>query len=115
MELSKEIEHDKRRRYTWERPGDSGRFQLDYMLVRQRYRNSVKNARSYPGAEADTDRNLVVMNKLITLKKTGRKMKIVKCDLKNIDENAEYFQNKVMEKIKQSKREGDNIEIIGKL
>ena len=34
--------HEKRRRYTWKKPGDTGRFQLDYILVRQRYRNSVK-------------------------------------------------------------------------
>ena len=43
----------KRRRYTWIKPGDTGRYQLDYILVRQRYRNSIKNAHSYPEADAD--------------------------------------------------------------
>ena len=36
------FKHEKRRRYSWKRPGDSGRYQLDYILVRQKYRNSVK-------------------------------------------------------------------------
>jgi endonuclease/exonuclease/phosphatase family metal-dependent hydrolase len=59
----------KRRRYTWKRPGDTGRYQLDYILVRQRYRNSVKNARSYPGADIDSDHNLVMMKVVVSLKK----------------------------------------------
>ena len=49
-----------------EKPGDTGRFQLDFFLVRQRYRNSVKNACSYPGADADTDHNLIVMSQVAT-------------------------------------------------
>ena len=31
------FEHEKRRRYTWKKPGDTGRFQIDYVLVNQRY------------------------------------------------------------------------------
>ena len=44
-----------RRRYMWKKPGDAGRYQIDYILVKQRYRNSVKNSREYPVADADTD------------------------------------------------------------
>jgi hypothetical protein len=40
------LKHEKRRRYTWKKPGDMGRFQLDYILVRQSYRKSVKNVHS---------------------------------------------------------------------
>jgi exonuclease III len=32
----------KRRLYTWKSPGDKSRYQLDYVLVKQRLRNSVK-------------------------------------------------------------------------
>ena len=63
------FKQDKRRRYIWTKPGDTGRFQLDYIMVRQRYRNSVKNARSYPGADADSDDKLVAMKVAIKLKK----------------------------------------------
>ena len=69
------FDHDKRCRYTWKRPGDIGRFQLDFFLVRQRYRNSVKNACSYPGANTDTDHNLIVMSQVVTLKKLEREGK----------------------------------------
>ena len=62
----------KRRRYTWTRPGDTGRFQLDYILVRDRYRNSVKDSCSYPGADADSDHNLVAMTVRIKFKKIVR-------------------------------------------
>ena len=54
------FKHEKRRRYIWKRPGDTARFQLNYILVKQRYRNSAKNSRSYPGADDDSDRNLVM-------------------------------------------------------
>ena len=60
---------------TWKKPGDTGRYQIDYILVKQRYRNSVKNSRGYPEADADTDHVLVKMNIKITLKRfKGKKM-----------------------------------------
>ena len=49
----------KRRRYTWVSPGDQYRNQIDYILVKKRYRNQVKKAIAYPGADADTDHSLV--------------------------------------------------------
>lgn len=41
--------------------GDTRRFQIAYILVRQRYRNSVKNANSPLEADSDSDHKLVVM------------------------------------------------------
>ena len=34
------FQQEKRRRYTWKNPGARKRFQIDYILVKQRYRNS---------------------------------------------------------------------------
>lgn len=31
-----------KRRYTWKMPGDIGRYELDYILVKQKFRNQVK-------------------------------------------------------------------------
>ena len=45
--------HHERRRYTWKAPGDTGRLWLDYIVIRQRYRNSVKNAHTFPGADGN--------------------------------------------------------------
>ena len=49
------FKHHKRQRYTWKQPGDGNRYQIDYIMIKQRYRNSIKDARSYSGPEADTD------------------------------------------------------------
>ena len=62
------FKQDKRRRYTWKAPGDTNRYQLDYILVKQRYANSVKNSNTYPEADADTDHNLVMMTAFLALK-----------------------------------------------
>ena len=40
------------------------RYQLDYILVTVRYRNSVKSAYAYPGADGDT---LVMMKSKVQL------------------------------------------------
>ena len=45
----------KRRIYTWKAPGDLRRMQLDYIMVRKRYRNSVKDSHAFPGADVDSD------------------------------------------------------------
>ncbi|PNF36725.1 hypothetical protein B7P43_G12355 [Cryptotermes secundus] len=39
----------KRRIYTWKAPGDLRRHQLDYILVKHRFRNSVKDVKTLPG------------------------------------------------------------------
>ena len=62
------FQQENRRRYTWKQPGDARRYQIDYILVRKRYRNSVKSSWSYPGADADTDHNLVKMKMRVKLK-----------------------------------------------
>ena len=63
------FEQELRRRYTWKSPGDIRRYQIDYILVRQRYRNGVKKACSYPGADVESDHSLVGMKMRVTLKK----------------------------------------------
>ena len=66
----------KKRRYTWKSPGDRYRNQLNYILTRTRYRNSVNNSLSYPGADICSDHNLVVITvDDIRLKKTQKRKK----------------------------------------
>ena len=59
----------RRRGYTWKKPGDTGRYQIDYIMVKQRYRNSVKSSWSYPGADMNSYHNLVAMRVQVRLKK----------------------------------------------
>ena len=94
------FEQNKRHRYTWKSPGDRGRFQLDYILVRQRYRNSVKVAKSYPGADANTDHNLVLMEVHVRLKKIKRGKRRMRWQLDGIDKKVDAFQKEFVNKWK---------------
>src|SRR3981081_4163613 len=86
------FKQEKRRRYTWIRPGDSGGYQLDYILVRQRFRNSVKNAKSYPGADVYSDHNLVMMNVEVKLKKVKKGQRRKRWLLEGIEGKIDAFQ-----------------------
>ena len=57
-----------RRLYTWKSPGDIVRNQIDYILVSQRYRNSLKQVKTYPGADVNSDHNPVIAKMEIKLK-----------------------------------------------
>ena len=70
---------------------------MDYILVRQRYRSSVKTARSYPGADIDSDHNLVMMTVKVRLKKNiYRGQRIRKWSLEGIEEKEGAFQKEIM-------------------
>jgi len=62
----------KRRLYTWKVPADWSRHQLDYILVKHRFRNSVKDAQTLPGADTDSDHSLLVAMICTRLKKIIR-------------------------------------------
>ena len=36
----------KTKQYTWKSPGDRKRYQIDYILVKQRYRNGIKDVKT---------------------------------------------------------------------
>ena len=37
--------------------GNEKRYQIDYILVKQHFRNSIRDMRIFPGADIDTDHN----------------------------------------------------------
>jgi hypothetical protein len=53
-------------------PGDRSRNQLDYILVKHRFRNSVKVVQTLPRADTDSDHNLLVAKICTRLKKIIR-------------------------------------------
>ena len=67
------FQHDHRKLYTWKSPGDRTRNQIDYIMVRNRFKNNVKNAKTYPGADINSDHNPVVIKLQIKLKSRGIK------------------------------------------
>ena len=54
--------------YTWKSPGDQSRYQIDYILINNRFRNSVKNVFTYPGADVNSDYVLLVIKMKVRLK-----------------------------------------------
>ncbi len=93
------FKQEKRRRYTWKAPEDIARYQLDYILVRQRYRNSVKKSISYPGADADSDHNLVMMKTKIRMKKIKRRKPRKKWNLSILAQQKDRFSAEVDQKL----------------
>lgn len=51
----------KRRRYTWKASGDIARYQIDYIVTIHRFRNQIKQCKAYPGADINSDHNILIM------------------------------------------------------
>jgi len=98
-----------RRRYTRVSPGDRTRNQIEYIMINERYRCSVSNARAYPGVDANSDHNPVIANiniYLRDLKHPKRKPRFVLDTLKNLDISADFskavFENLPKNQIKEN-------------
>uniref|UniRef100_A0A8D8U352 Craniofacial development protein 2 n=1 Tax=Cacopsylla melanoneura TaxID=428564 RepID=A0A8D8U352_9HEMI len=89
-----------RRRYTWKTPGDMNRFQIDFILVKKKYRNQVTSSHSYPGSQIDSDHNLVKAKCNIRFKKRKilRKKKWCLEKLKE-EETANMFRVELRKKL----------------
>nr|XP_037868970.1 uncharacterized protein LOC119628928 [Bombyx mori] len=66
------FQHHPRRLYTWRSPGDRYRNQIDYIILDGRWRSSVSNVKTFPGAEGGSDHNLLVANFSLRLKAPRR-------------------------------------------
>jgi len=96
------FKQEKRRRYRWKAPGDRACYQMDYILTKQRYRNSVKNAKTLPGADADTDHNLVAMMVHLQLKLIRKeKKKANKWNKEKLKAKSKELAEKIEENIKE--------------
>ena len=60
------------RMYTWKRPGDISRNQIDYIMINQTFQNCVKQVRTYPGADINSDHSPVTFKFQVKLKKIKR-------------------------------------------
>ena len=104
------FEQEKRRRYTWKKPGDTGRFQIDYIMIRQRYRNSVKVKKRYPGADADTDHTLVGMKVVVKLKKMKRKKLQKRWNVDKLKTYGNNLSKEIENRIESMSVVGNNVE-----
>ena len=77
----------RRRRWTWETPGMTARNQIDFILVKERFRNSLKSAKSYPGADCGSDHKPVIAKVQLKFRKLQKKNRKKKLDLKQLKLN----------------------------
>ncbi|KAI5738445.1 hypothetical protein M8J77_007179 [Diaphorina citri] len=97
------FQQHKRRLYTWRNPGDSRRFQIDYILTNQRYKNSIVKVRTYPGADIFSDHNLLVAEVRTKLKRMQRRNKVKKWDTSKLKTSeGGVFAEKVEEELKKN-------------
>ncbi|KAL0852028.1 hypothetical protein ABMA28_000290 [Loxostege sticticalis] len=64
-----------RRLYTWKSPGDRYRNQIDFITIDQRWRSSVINSKTFPGADCNSDHKLVVATIRIRFKHPKKREK----------------------------------------
>ncbi|KAK7907147.1 hypothetical protein WMY93_015759 [Mugilogobius chulae] len=86
------FQHPKRRLYTWKSPGGNYRNQIDYILVNARFRNCIKQAKTYPGADIGSDHNPVVMKIKVKLKKLKKQKPFEHLELNKLKEK-QYQEN----------------------
>ena len=75
------FQHPMKNLYTWSSPGDLYRNQIDYVLVRERFRNNVKNVKTYPGADINSDHCLLLAKLRIKIKKVRKSTKTIKYNI----------------------------------
>uniref|UniRef100_A0A8D8R6E3 Craniofacial development protein 2 n=1 Tax=Cacopsylla melanoneura TaxID=428564 RepID=A0A8D8R6E3_9HEMI len=95
------FQHHKRRLYTYKNPGDRNRYQIDYILTNQRYKNSIINVKTYPGADVDSDHNLLAAELRTRLKHVKKKANCKKWNTEKLRSNeVEQYQSEIEEKLK---------------
>ena len=80
----------KRRLYTWRSPADKEgqivRNQIDYVLIRQRYRNAIISAKTYPSADIGSDHNPVVTKIRLRMKRIKRRAENTRIEITRLRE-----------------------------
>jgi len=85
---------------------------LDYILVKHRFRNSVKDVQTLPGAHIDSEHNLLVAKVRTRLKEIIRFQKSrPRWDLEKLYAQRQIVQDTLEEKLGAIKCESGNAEV----
>lgn len=68
------FKHHVRRLYTWRSPDGRTRNQIDYILIRERWRTSMRDVKTYPGFDCESDHNALVAELCLKLHKPVQQM-----------------------------------------
>ncbi|KAI5739387.1 hypothetical protein M8J77_018683 [Diaphorina citri] len=88
-----------RRRYTWKAPGDRQRYQIDYILIKRKFKNQIKSCYAYPGYDIDSDHNLLMATCKIKFKRRPNQPKHKKWSLEKLKDKtiAKQFKDELEE------------------
>ena len=86
--MNTHFDHHPRNRYTWESPGERQRNQIDYILIRNRWKSCIKDAKTRPGADGDTDHILLTADIRVTLSAAKKKKHKPQPNLLNLKDST---------------------------
>ena len=75
------FQQHKRRLYTWLSPDGQYWNQIDYILCSQRWRSSIQSTKTRPGADSNSDHELLIAKFRLKLKKVGKTTRPFRYDL----------------------------------
>ena len=78
------FQQHKRRLYTWISPDGQHQNQTDYILCNHRWRSSIQSAKTRPGADCDSDHELLIAKFRLELKKVRKTTRPFRYDLNQI-------------------------------
>ena len=78
------FQQHKRRLCTWTSLDGQHRNQIDYILCSQRWRSSIQSTKTRPGADYDSDHELLITKFRLKLKKVGGTTRPFRYDLNQI-------------------------------
>ena len=81
------FQQHKRRLYTGTSRDGQYQNQIDYILCSQKWRSSIQSAKTRPGADCDSDHELVIAKFRLKLKKVGKTTRPLTYDLNQIPYN----------------------------
>ena len=68
--IANTLQH-RRRLYIWTSPDGQYQNQINYILCNQRWSSSIQSAKTRPGADCDSDQELLIVKFRLKLKKVG--------------------------------------------
>ena len=91
------FQHHPRRLYTWQSPDGRYRNQIDYVLVRSRWKTSVRDVKTYPEMDCGSDHNTLVAEICLKFQKPIRRQpKVIRWNSRN----EASFASKAIEEIR---------------
>lgn len=103
-----------RRLYTWKASSDRKseiiRNQIEHIMIRRRFRNTIKSVKTYPGAEIAFDHNPVVAAIHLKLKKMVWKTTKERMDPRRLKDNVVYknVQKNINDKLNELRYKDNN-------